>query len=675
MSTTLVFVELPRQIDTLLTVLRQRNIVNYKIVALTPHVEYELEKRALPCKCPEDYYSESELNLIGLNDLKTLDHFSSLMNQRVKNHFTLFKNPNIDTATLSWYTLKILFNSISVRAFVLSNILTQENPDNILYFDTLPEPIENNLYFSHESAWSRTIHAGCLSRNISYESLGDDTDPTELQHKPTKRTSSPKGIKHIIRRIVPKNLIPYVYEINNAIRLIMWLIQKNFNNTPTVLVLEKAYSLQLLTKHPNARKKFNFLYWNGQHDTLFFYLIAITSFALHRAKSETKNISMFQMRGATLWQQCKNDPNISSVFNFSDINCIDILNSRLEKFCTDIISQISITYDKTTYINRHINPQAIIAATMGSYITQTISISASQQQVPFVVYRHGDCGAHVMMESMPHPVIDRIEMQSADYVLTFGNGDVQYLEKGDHNRAKAISVGSAILDELKLKSRISPSQQITKRLGLDPNKRIVVYVPTTMDGNIRIVPYRSQSPSRRFFIEREIISTFSKHPHIQFIIKLPVIPNYPFSPSAGWLEDLQLENCFIVTEPFMNIIPIADMFITDYTSTNFLEMLTTTAPILVCGHEFPLPWNSDTWHPSILPMWKDRVEYYDDINEFKEQLDFKLTSMNFDRICCNNTMLELFGTHLNDGHSLDRASSTLEQICSDNIREKRERIN
>ena len=161
MSTTLVFVELPRQIDTLLTVLRQRNIVNYKIVALTPHVEYELEKRALPCKCPEDYYSESELNLIGLNDLKTLDHFSSLMNQRVKNHFTLFKNPNIDTATLSWYTLKILFNSISVRAFVLSNILTQENPDNILYFDTLPEPIENNLYFSHESAWARTIHAGC----------------------------------------------------------------------------------------------------------------------------------------------------------------------------------------------------------------------------------------------------------------------------------------------------------------------------------------------------------------------------------------------------------------------------------------------------------------------------------------------------------------------------------
>ena len=301
---------------------------------------------------------------------------------------------------------------------------------------------------------------------------------------------------------------------------------------------------------------------------------------------------------------------------------------------------------------------------MGSNIHQTISLISSQSQSQFIVYRHGDSAGHVMMESITHPVIDRLEMQSSDYVLAFGHGDVMYLSGDNTSTAKVIPVGSAVLDNIHATNTKNSSSEIAKKYGLDSSKKTVIYVPTTMDGNIRIIPYRSQSPSRRFSIEREIIEVFANHPQVQFIVKFPLLPEYPFSATARLIKDLNIENCFIITDPFLDLIPIADMFVTDYTSTNFIEMLTTDKPILVCGQDFPLPWNPDKWHPSILQMWRERVEYYDDLPEFKENLDKKLLSMEFNSISSDDTLLKLFGTHKNDGCSLERAISALDNICS-----------
>jgi hypothetical protein len=316
------------------------------------------------------------------------------------------------------------------------------------------------------------------------------------------------------------------------------------------------------------------------------------------------------------------------------------------------------------YLVELTKPKAIVAATMGSYLHQTISLVASQMQSPFIVYRHGDCGGHVMMESMSHPVIERLELQSSDYVLAFGHGDVMYLGKGNKTKARVIPIGSAVLDNMHVTKSTESVTKLAKKYGLDPKKKTVIYVPTTMDGNLRIIPYRSQSPSRRFSIEREIIDIFSKHPQIQFILKFPLLSEYPFSATARLVRDLNITNCFIITDAFMDLIPIADMFVTDYTSTNFIEMLTTNIPILVCGHEFPLPWNPEKWHPDILDMWRERVEYCEDLAEFKEKLDKKFSAMDFETVDSSSTLLKLFGTHRNDGLSLKRAVFALDQICS-----------
>ena len=96
-----------------------------------------------------------------------------------------------------------------------------------------------------------------------------------------------------------------------------------------------------------------------------------------------------------------------------------------------------------------------------------------------------------------------------------------------------------------------------------------------------------------------------------------------------------------MTEPFTNVIPMADMFISDYPSTSFLEMLTTDRPIIVCGHELPLRW-SQNWHPSILEMWQERVVYGDDLEQFLQLLRTNLKEERFQPVKSSNTLLKLF---------------------------------
>ena len=106
------------------------------------------------------------------------------------------------------------------------------------------------------------------------------------------------------------------------------------------------------------------------------------------------------------------------------------------------------------------------------------------------------------------------------------------------------------------------------------------------------------------------------------------------------------------------------MFVIDLPSTTFLEALTTDKPIMVCGASMPWPWTPGVWHPSILDMWQERVEYSDHLNEFCDLLRERLKDGNFEPVHSDNSLLKLFGTHLDDGNSAERAYSFLYSLAS-----------
>ena len=104
------------------------------------------------------------------------------------------------------------------------------------------------------------------------------------------------------------------------------------------------------------------------------------------------------------------------------------------------------------------------------------------------------------------------------------------------------------------------------------------------------------------------------------------------------------------------------MFILDVPSTSLLEALTTDRPIILCGYRFPWAWSPNDWHPSILDMWQERVQYEENLREFLDLVRNNLSDGTFKSVNSEDKMLKLFGTYLDDGNSVERTYSFLESL-------------
>jgi hypothetical protein len=668
LAETIVCIELPRHIPIALQEISRQGISDYSIFALTPHVEYELGKLGHSFQRPEDYYLEDDLNTVGRSDLVSLEKFCRAMDEFLQSRLEILRENDLHPGTLDWYYLKTLFNSVSVRAFILRRVMEQELPQRVLYFGTQEEPISTELYYVHESAWSLMIPNVCGALQIFSEAFGHDTDPTELSRCPGRRRGGTKEeLKSTLRRILGSKGRSILRSEIAKVRLFRTRLQSMFqakeqSRRASMLFLERGYSLEGLLQHIDTQDSFDVLYWDVHQSRAPYYLNRNIPYQNGHISDNIDPGFLAAEDGENLWSEVRNLPTFHKYLQFSGIDCFPVIERRLQHFIETDVPRIVKIYNQTISILRDHKFNAVVAATMGTYAHQCVAQAARSEKVPFVVYRHGDSAGHVLMESWPHHIIEQIELRSADYVLGFGQGDVDYLNKSDNICAEIVPIGSGALDSLRRAVPTTTKEQLLSKYGLDPHKKTVIYVPTSMDGNIRITPYRSHSPSRRFALEQRFVETFSEFPDIQFILKLPLHINYPCSPIAQLVQDRQISNCIVITEPFTSLISIADLFITDYASTNFLEMLTTDRPVLLCGYQFPLPWAPGKWHPSVLPMWQERVAYAEDLEEFLDLMRTYLGEERFQAVESDDTLLKLFGTHLDDFKSVERAHDFLESL-------------
>ena len=300
---TLICVELPTQVNIAINHIFETKLSNYVLLALTPHVEYELEKRRVAFKRPEDYYSENDLNQLGHENLDSLQLFIDLVDQKLQNEFHGLDQYGIRPANLSWYNLKILFNSVSVRAFILARIIAFEQPYSVSYFTTNPETIRPNLYFNHESAWSRVIHSACISMNISNTSIGKDTDPTELSNPIMTLRYKRYSSRNLFYKVAPKICVSTFKEITYGARLMYFLLRPSSKTGSNILMLEKAYSAKLLMQNNDAKTKFKFLYWNFHNKNIFLnMLLKINKHYKYHVLSQTTNQS-FQKRSKHIYDK------------------------------------------------------------------------------------------------------------------------------------------------------------------------------------------------------------------------------------------------------------------------------------------------------------------------------------------------------------------------------------
>ena len=260
--------------------------------------------------------------------------------------------------------------------------------------------------------------------------------------------------------------------------------------------------------------------------------------------------------------------------------------------------------------------------------------------------------------------IEKNELPMADYILAFGQGDVEFLDGIKKTVVEIVPVGSAVLDKLKVTVAANDRESLHRQYGLDSAKRTVMYVPPMMEGGVRSAPYQQRSPGLMNEIQERLVETFRDYPDIQFVIKARESEGQTSPPIVHQLHENGPANCVVITAPFPSVIGLADIFVIDVASTMFLEMLTTDRPILLCAHQLSKKLDPAGWSAEVREMWDERVAYSTDLDEFIQTLRRYLDQDTVTPVRSANTLLKLFGTHNNDGASAERAHDFLLSLAS-----------
>ena len=663
----LYFVETPAQVEiAIATIGRQKRSAT--ILSLTTQAEYTLETLGMRCKRLSDYASDFDLDNLGAEQLGVVDELTKLIDEIIFSEVEAFRSRNLRPGSLFWYHLKNLLNSVSVRAFILARALREERPDSVVYFETPEEPYSLTLQFVQESPWPAAVQAVCRSLDLPLHAIKDDQ--AERANERGLPGSGPGGsIKgeffKIARMLGGRRVLQtarsFRYDrapIIEALRIRGSL--RSRKRPPTIVVLSSYYSLGQVIEQVRATREFRVLHLNVRSPWNMRWLVP---FRLETSLGTSVEIPVtLDAQFANAWHRLTNSEAVGRLMTVADIPVFEILRGRLSHFFSFVLKDMFRTYLHTEEVIREIRPSVMVGSTM-LYPEKVAFEAARAHGIPTGVYRHGASGGSVLMETGSFTNYYQNDMRWSDFLLTFGDGDTKYFNKHHRNGSRFISVGSADLDRLR---RSAPSlrqkSKQLRRLGLDPERPRVFYVPTDPVRNTWVVPSRHRLPSSDFQVGRAIADVFAEFPDIECGFKLH--PADLDSPIIKYIEDRGYSNCKVLKGPFRDMVHLADAFVVDYQSTVLLEMLTTDRPILFCGHELPVKFNPDKWHPSILPMWQERIMYAEDLERFLEMLRAFLREGRFESVKSSNEMLRLFGTHLDDGKSAERAVTALKKIVS-----------
>lgn len=605
---------------------------DYLLISLTPHVSYYMEKQGVSYNHCDCYYTHKELNDHFIEDLKRVDALCKFIDVEVKRSIPYFKEHSIEAGTISWYSLKLMVNSFSWNVFVINRIFSNEKPSKVFFFKDTREmtynpfaPVPENI-----SLWSVLIPLVADGVNVP----ASEITVMEGSHRDST----------IVRVNVRKFFMNLKPMAKNSVKTLI---------APSLIMMLRHGFNEYLQNFKSTRKAplIVFLYLNYQLKHLWDFEISDNVFRIvcYKQWRDSNSGDMDELIIEMADRLIKNKE-LKNVFTEGNTKYFSALRHCLHYFFTKYLTEIWQNHKTGRAFFEKTEPKAVLTSTTVDHKTRAIIEAARSLKIPIVVYRHGFTNGHVSMESyLAHP-IRYTDVEAADYFLVGGQGDVDLVNKHASGETKTVAVGLLTLESTKRKYITDIAngkrEKICSQMLVDYRKRIFMYVPTSWDGNIKAGPFRNRQPEFMFEIERKIVDMFMRHPDHCLIMKLFPLNQYlPVSPITDYIEDRQPENIRISFDLFEDVMVAADVFITDLSPTSLFQMLLTEKPIFFCGDELPYQFNREKWYPDILPMWRNRIFYKDNINEFIKMLEEFIEHGDFEKKWTDREMLEQFGLY------------------------------
>lgn len=617
------------------------------VLALTALAQHALMRNGRDSLTPDDFCAREVINGAGDWVTRLLGVLESKLDPLLIDRLPDLKRlEGAGPVALAWWEVHRLLSPYAAAAAALVRVLDGLRPSCVLCFsgDGLGATVlERRL----NSPWPVTLSALAASRGLHIQVI------PEPEGWPDRRVSLP------LRERVPR----WAGAIRSALTALrgVRLLPAHGGGAlkgPLLVLGPRGYELPYLLPVVGRRSGSGVWTWN-------FLSPPVRISPLPRRRLDRPAWTGSLPNPGSLWPEVRTDADLAEAMTFEGVGLARVLAPALEHLCDRIAPELAtLTTDAEVVLDR-LRPSVVLSefSHRREHVVQRL---AGLRNIPVVEYNHGVGLMASSFETAGAPLAFHRGWRWATRVLAQGPGVVAYMEKWHRVGHKTLPVGSAHLDGFRRASRRPWARKLARAwLGVDDSARVALYVENPGEGAIRQPPHRARSTGQQWILEQHLLGAAGACPDVHLLIKTYPYHQVPWdrTPIEETLQERGPSNCRIVRAPLGALLAGADLLIADTPTFSFFEMLATDLPVVLCGWEMPWPFEPERWHPAITPMWRDRVIYLETLDDLDRRLPEIFRRLPLPR-ADNATLLREFGTHLDDGDSVERAWRALANLSA-----------
>jgi hypothetical protein len=605
--------------DDVFEYLEIREIIpgSHIVIATTPDVCWELEKKGIPYKGIEIYYDPDIIYSQGMKNYETVESICSKIDSVLQESRPELRKYSFKPAFDNFYFLKILFDNLTLRITIIHSIIEHEKPDEILTFSSGKRStvIQTLPFDLNESIYSILLSLNGWSPNIKL-----------LQRKNQKSIKTLGDIYLLFDSFV-RNFKQYRFIQGSFLAIKNILFNSELNP------LECGY---LKIKNAIWYKKILFQFRADPSWSAMFGILYRHGYRVVYLSEKTEPISREYEFDITINQQLA-----EIIRNCCHYNGIDISQICGERFFPLLKKYLCSAPEIVKNIESNINkykPVAFLSSEKSTFIEHLYAHIAQSRNIPVIAWQHGDGPFYPPMQIF-------VEITDSDIHMSYGPGHQAMLRQASHNHFNSSikSVGSLILEKI-----------YVNNLGSKCGKKILYVTTGYYYNNFYVNNY--PVPDNTLWHYQKTILNLLGNSHIPTVFKL-MPQKYETALFSEYINEKRFTNISLIhyKQSFLELLKDADIVICDYPSTPVIEAIAAHKKIFVL-------FASPHLRNEALDLLKKRVYWSEDIDEFLTMISDYLNGrhLNQDPDIENLEYLEMYGVHKIDGNVSKRALEILE---------------
>ncbi|MDA2936664.1 hypothetical protein MYX75_00155 [Acidobacteria bacterium AH-259-A15] len=606
-------------------------------IAITPDAAWELQERKISFQKCEDFYDESDLTGHSERILNLEEKWTRWVDGYLQRLVPEFQELDFRPAHSYFYFLKILIDELFMVSFIIEHILSSRTSDLIFFKTSRNSDINSDLIF-RESLYSQILPL--FATKYKVETMGldypfDKRDPVCLDRRQEPQLL--ERLREVGRSLAPRSLL----EQRRLIKRHGWKEFLGLITGPscdrTVLVVHDAYDISPLDLEAR-RRGLCFEVWSE---------------VVRRSNVRLEGTADFASQLSSIWDSLVEETFFWTPFKYSDVDLRPVAEPRLSFWWRNVIPKMWMVFIHARQVLKDSRPSVVLAPWANRWREATVLQAARSLRIPTVVYQHGGFGGNC-----EYPLWEFTDLAQADYMFFYGSGTADYyrerIGRFKERRAEPVVVGSSRLDALRNSRRNLLGGRLMDLFD-GPRRPIVLYVPDMLKGYRRCLSYGEYPDVSYFELQLDMIELFREYPNIYFVYKVFPGEKNPISTAKVKVSS----NCRVTYDILLpQLIWVADLVIFDIPSTGLLEGLLTRNKIIVYADKRSIRMTSQA-----KKLLRRRAILAESPADYLNKVRQVLTSGDFSKEpLSNNDFLKAYGTHLNDGRSIERAVEALYKI-------------